>query len=66
MDGTRVKEKRNLYGVLVRKPEGRRPLGGPRHRWEDSIVMYFKAIVWEALNWIYLAQDMYKGQAVTA
>ena len=48
------------------KPEGRRPLGKPRRRWEDSIVMYIKTIVWEALNWIYLAQGMYKGRTVTA
>jgi len=66
MDGTRVKEKRNLYRVLVRKPEGRRPLGRPRRRWEYSIVMYFKAIGLEALNWIYLAQDIYKGRTLTA
>jgi hypothetical protein len=50
VDGTLVEEKRNLYGVLVGKPESRRPLGRPRRRLEDNIVMYFKAIVWEALN----------------
>jgi len=55
MDGTRVEEKRNLYGVLVGKLEPRRPLGRTRCRWEDNIVMYFKAIVLEALNWMYLA-----------
>jgi len=45
-----VEEKRNLYGVLVGKPEGRRPFGRPRRIWEDNIVMYFKAIFWQALN----------------
>jgi hypothetical protein len=46
MDGTCVEGKRNLYGLLVEKPEGRRPLGRPRRRWEDNIVMYFKATGW--------------------
>jgi hypothetical protein len=32
-------EKRNAYRILVGKPEGRRPLGRPRHRWVDSIKM---------------------------
>jgi hypothetical protein len=32
-------EKRNAYRVLVRKPEGERPLGRPRRRWEDNIKM---------------------------
>jgi len=41
-----------MYGeekrVLMEKPEGKRPLGRPRHRWEDNIKMDFKEIVWEA------------------
>jgi hypothetical protein len=32
-------EKRNVYGLLVGKPEGKRPLGRPRHRWMDNIKM---------------------------
>jgi len=35
----RVGERRGLYGVLVGKPERKRPLGRPRHRWEDNIKM---------------------------
>ena len=35
----RMGERRGVYRVLVRKPEGKRPLGGPRHRWEDNIKM---------------------------
>jgi hypothetical protein len=35
----RMREERKLYKVLVGKPEGKRPLGGPRHRWEDGIRM---------------------------
>jgi hypothetical protein len=34
-----LREERKLYKVLVGKPEGKRPLGGPRHRWEDGIRM---------------------------
>jgi len=41
-----------MYGeekrVLMEKPEGKRPLRRPRHRWEDNIKMDFKEIVWEA------------------
>ena len=35
----RIGEKRDVYSVLVGKPEGKRPLGGPRRRWEDNIKM---------------------------
>jgi hypothetical protein len=36
---TRVEEERKVYRFLMRKPEGKRPLGRPRHRWEDGIIM---------------------------
>jgi hypothetical protein len=42
----RMGEGRNVYRVLVGKPEGRRPLGRPRRRWEDGIRMYLEDIVW--------------------
>jgi len=35
-----MEEKRGVYTVLVGKPEGKRPLGKPRHRWEDNIEIY--------------------------
>jgi hypothetical protein len=35
-------EKRNIYRILVGKPEGKRPLGRPRRRWEDNIIMDLK------------------------
>ena len=41
-------ERRSLYGVLVGKPEGKRPLGRPRHRWEDNIKMYLQEVGWGA------------------
>jgi hypothetical protein len=50
-------EERNVYKDLVGKPEGKRPLGRPRHRWEDGIRMNLKEIGWENVDWIQLAQD---------
>jgi hypothetical protein len=43
---------------LVGKPEGKRPLGRPRRRWEDNIRMDLKEIAWESVDWIHLTQDM--------
>jgi hypothetical protein len=45
------------YGVLVERPEGKRLIGRPRHRWEDNIKMYLQEVGWEGLDWIELAQD---------
>jgi hypothetical protein len=39
-------EKRNAYRILVGKPEGKRQLGRPRHRWENNIKMNFREIGW--------------------
>jgi hypothetical protein len=48
---------RNVYRVLMGKPEGKRPLGRPRHRWEDGIGMDLREIGWRNVHWIQLAQD---------
>jgi hypothetical protein len=48
---------RNVYKVLVRKSEGRIPLGRPRHRWDDYIRTDLKEIGWNVVDWIHLAQD---------
>jgi hypothetical protein len=53
--GTYIREKRNAYGVLVRKPEVNSPLERPRRIREHNIDL--KGIGWEGLNWIDLAQD---------
>jgi hypothetical protein len=47
---------RGVYRVLVGRPEGKRPLGRPRHRWEDNITMDFREIGIGGANWIQLAQ----------
>jgi hypothetical protein len=57
-------EKRNAYKLLVGKPEGRTPLGRPRHRWEDNIKMDLREIGRDGVDWIGLAQDRDKGRAL--
>jgi hypothetical protein len=42
---------------LVRRPEGRRPLGRPRCRWEDNIKLDLEEVGWEGVDWIDMAQD---------
>jgi hypothetical protein len=43
--------------ILVEKPEGKRPLGRPRRRWEHNIRMDLREIRWEGVDWMHLAQD---------
>ena len=50
-------EERGVYWVLVGKPEGKRPLGRPRHRWVDNIRMYLQEVGCGYVDWIGLAQD---------
>jgi hypothetical protein len=50
-------EGRGFYRILVGRPEGKRPLGRPRSRWEDNIKMYLREIGIDGANWIRLAQD---------
>jgi hypothetical protein len=52
-----IGEGRGVYRVLVVRPEGKRPLGRPRRRWEDNIKMDFRKIGIDEANWIQLAQD---------
>jgi hypothetical protein len=52
----RMGEKTGAYRILVGRPEGRRPLGRPRRRWENNIKMDFKD-VGRGMDWIELAQD---------
>jgi hypothetical protein len=54
---TRMGEGRGEYRVLVGKPEGKRPLGRPRHRWEDNIKMDLQEVCCGGTGRIKLAQD---------
>jgi hypothetical protein len=45
------------YRILARKPEAKRLLGRPRHRWVDNIKIYLRQIGWDSMDWIVLAQD---------
>jgi hypothetical protein len=50
-------EVRGAYNILVGKPEGRRPLGRPRRRWEVNSKMDLREIGFGDVDWIHLAQD---------
>jgi hypothetical protein len=50
-------ERRGAYRASVEKPEGRRPLGRPRRRWEDNIKMDLREVGCGGADWIDLAQD---------
>jgi hypothetical protein len=60
----RMGEERKVYKVLVGKPEGKRPLGRRRRRWEDGIRMDLREIGWEGVYWIRLSEDRDLGRAV--
>jgi hypothetical protein len=60
----RMREKRNMYRLLVGKPEGKRPLGRPRHRWMDNIKMDLLEIRLNVVDWVGLAQDRYRWRAL--
>jgi hypothetical protein len=52
-----MEERSGAYRVMVGKPEGKRPLGSPRRRWEDNTKMDLQEAGCGAMNWIELAQD---------
>jgi hypothetical protein len=57
-------EKRNVYRLLVGKPEGKRPLGRPRRRWMDNIKSDLLEIRLSVVDWIGLAQDRYRWRVL--
>jgi hypothetical protein len=59
-------EERKMYKVLVGKPEGKRPLERPRRRWEDGIRMDLRKTGSGRVDWIRLAQDRDRWQAVVS
>jgi hypothetical protein len=60
----RMREERKVYMVLVGKPEGKRPLGRPRRRWEGGVRMDLSEIGLGGVDWIRLAQDSDRRRAV--
>jgi len=61
---TRMGEDRGVHRVLVGKPEGKRPLGRPRHRWEDNIKMDLQEVGVGRGDWKELAQDRDRWRAL--
>jgi hypothetical protein len=59
----RMGEGRGVYGVLVGRPEGKKPLGRPRHSGEDNIKLDLSEIWVDGANWIQLAQDRVQWRA---
>jgi hypothetical protein len=59
-----VGERRDVYRILVGKPEQRTPLGIPRDRWEDTIKMDVNEVGYRGMEWIDLTQDRDRWQAV--
>jgi hypothetical protein len=59
-----MREDRGVHRVLVGKPEGRRPLKRPRRRWEDNIKMDLQEVGGGRRNWMELAQDRDRWQAL--
>jgi hypothetical protein len=57
-------EKRNVYRLLVGKPERKRPLGRPRRRWIDNMKMDLLERGLSVLDWIGLVQDRYRWRAL--
>jgi hypothetical protein len=60
----RMGEVRGAYNILVVRPEGRRPLGRPRRRWEDNIEMDLREIGFGHVDWIHWAQDRDRWRAL--
>jgi hypothetical protein len=62
----RMGEGRGVYRVLVGKPEGKRPLGSPRRRWEDNVRMDLQEVGYGCEDWIRLAQDRDRWRALVS
>jgi hypothetical protein len=63
-DISQMGEERGVYRVSVRKPDGKRPLGRPRGKWEDNIKIDLKEVGCAGHDWIELAQDRDRWRAI--
>ena len=54
----------SIYRVMVGEPEGKRPLGRPRRRWKDNIIMDVQEVGCGSMDWIELAQDRDRWRAL--
>jgi len=61
---TRMREMKDVYRILVGKPEGKRPLARSRLRWKDNIKMDLQEVIGGSMDWIELAQDRDKWRAL--
>jgi len=59
-----MEENRTSYKVLVGKPDGKKPLGRPKHRWEDNIKMDLQEVGCEGMDLIDVAQDRERWRAL--
>ena len=57
-------EGRGVHSVLIGKPEGKRPVGTPRRRWEDNITMDLQEVGGSCGDWMELAQDRDRWRAL--
>jgi hypothetical protein len=57
-------EKRIAYRMLMGKPEGKRPLGRPRRRWEVNIRLDLREMGWSGMDWIDVARDKDQWRAL--
>jgi len=60
---TYMGERRGAYRILVGKPEGKKPLGTPRRRWEDNIKIFLQEVGRGSMDWIDLAQNRDRQRA---
>ena len=60
----RMGKRKCVYRVLLGKPEGKKPLGRPRNRWEDNMKIDLQEVVCGGMDWIKLAQDRDRWQAL--
>jgi hypothetical protein len=57
-------EMRNAYNILIGRPEGKKPLGRLRRRWEDNIKMDLREIGLKGVDWMHMVQDKDQWQAL--